>query len=86
MLKKLLCVMLAATAVNQGIARANEPARNHEATKADRIAQHEVRGLRSQPGVVPHATPIPWRRVAIIAAVTAGAVVLTSVLLSRRAR
>jgi hypothetical protein len=83
-MKRLLSVVVALAVLSQGIARADEPARNREATKGERIARQDVRGLRYQPGTVPHATPIPWKRVAIIAAVTAGTALLTIVLLSKR--
>jgi hypothetical protein len=84
-MKRLLSAVLVVL-MSQGIARADEPTRDREATKVERIAPQEVRVLRDQPGVVPHATPIPWRRVAIIAALTAGGALLTAVLVSRRAR
>ena len=86
MLQRMFRVALIFAVLGQGIARADEPARSSEAVKVAQIAPQEVGDLRHQPGVVPHETPIPWKTVAIIAAVTAGAALFTSVLLSKRHR
>lgn len=47
---------------------------------AERIAipRRETQSLRYQPGVVPHATPMPWKTAAILAAVTAVGVLVAS--------
>ena len=139
MLKRFLSVMLAATVMSQGIARAEEPAqstevmtvRDHTAllahieglTSGDRIEvatgkgivagelvdkgagdividqppvaggaeriailRQEIQRFRYQPGIVPHATPIPWKTVAVLAAIVAVGVLLTSVLVSKSSR
>jgi hypothetical protein len=50
------------------------------------IPRQEAQGFRYQPGIVPHATPIPWKTVAVLAAIVAVGVVLTSLLVSKPAR
>jgi hypothetical protein len=85
-MKRALSIVAALAVLNYGIARGDEPARYREAATVERVAPQDVRVLRYQPGVVPHATPIPWRRVAVIAAMTAGVALVTAVVLSKRAR
>jgi hypothetical protein len=95
MTKQLMSVALSLAVLSQGIARADEPAPKVEITSvrdgaggAERIAipRPVMTGLRYQPGVVPQATPMPWKTVAIIFAAIGVGALLTSVLVSRSSR